>query len=297
MNRTKAITLTIGELEYPVITNYDLGLIVHNIYILKKYKGETISKLQKEFAEFSDFSEILSKLLQDGILKNYKGFQTKTVYSVLGIKHTYPEDIICSIDPFCYISHLSSMEYHGLTNRISQLLYVSSPSPKEWHKYAERQMKKDLGQHIKTYKANRLPILKRIKIKKIGNREVYRFSSLHTGAFKNIMGRTMRVATIGRTFLDMLRNPEHCGGINHVLEVFEERGRDFIKSIIDEVNQNGDPIDKVRAGYILEERLNIKDKKIDKWHKYAQRGGSRKLDSSSDYEPNWSDKWFLSINI
>ncbi len=53
----------------------------------------------------------------------------------------------------------------------------------------------------------------------------------------------------------------------------------------------------MRAGYILDERLNIKNDRIEAWTKYAQRGGSRKLDPSSDYIPEWSEKWCISINI
>lgn len=297
MNRIKAVTLNIGELDQPVITKYQLGVIVHKIYCQKKYKGKPIKRLQKEFAENRDFNDILSQLLHEGILKNYKGFRWNTVYSILGRKHKSSEDIACTVDPFCYVSHLSAMDHHGLTDRIPRTLHVSSPSPKEWKIYAQSQMAKDIGEHIEIYILNRLPDLTRISIKKIGNQDVYRFSNSHMGAFKNIKGRTMRVTTIGRTFLDMLRQPELCGGINHVLEVFQERAKEYQKVIVDEVDQNGNPIDKVRAGYILDERLSLNDKKIDEWLGVVQRGGSRKLDSSEEYEPIWSEKWCLSINI
>lgn len=44
------------------------------------------------------------------------------------------EEVVCSVDPFCYVSHLSAMEYHGLTNRMPTLLFISSPRPR----YGER---------------------------------------------------------------------------------------------------------------------------------------------------------------
>ena len=66
--------------------------------------------------------------------------------------------------------------------------------------------------------------------------------------------------------------------------------------ITDEITQHGQPIDKVRAGYILEERLALSNEVIDSWAQYAQRGGSRKLDATAEYIPQWSDKWCLSIN-
>jgi predicted transcriptional regulator of viral defense system len=122
--------------------------------------------------------------------------------------------------------------------------------------------------------------------------------SKHLGAFKNVRDRTMRIATIGRTFLDMLTRPEKCGGINHVLSVYEEFGVQYLPLIVDELEAHGAPIDKVRAGYIFNEVLNINDNAtIESWVSLAQRGGSRKLDSSEEYLPKWPDKWKISINI
>ncbi len=158
-------------------------------------------------------------------------------------------------------------------------------------------MEKDLGNDLAIYVKNGMPRLKRTKLEKVNRKEIHRFSSAHWGAYKNIKGRTMRVSTIGRTFLDMLRNPELCGGINHVLDIFGNHSENYLKLIINEIDQHGAPIDKVRAGYILGERLDMKFDELNEWIKEAQRGGSRKLDASSEYEPVWSDKWCLSLNI
>lgn len=132
---------------------------------------------------------------------------------------------------------------------------------------------------------------------KIDKTELHCLSSKHLGAYKNVKGRPLRVSTIGRTFLDMLRNPELCGGINHILDVFHEYGKKYLRLITDDIDKNGEPIDKVRAGYILNERLGINNEVINGWSSFAQRGGSRKLDSSSEYFPEWSDKWKISLNI
>jgi predicted transcriptional regulator of viral defense system len=120
---------------------------------------------------------------------------------------------------------------------------------------------------------------------------------MHLGAYKNVRGRSLRVSTIGRTFLDMLRNPDLCGGINHILDIFHEYGKKYLRLITDDIDKNGEPIDKVRAGYILDERLGIDNEIVNSWSSLAQRGGSRKLDSSSEYSPEWSDKWQISLNI
>ena len=79
----------------------------------------------------------------------------------------------------------------------------------------------------------------------------------------------MRVSTIGRTFLDMLRISELCGGISYVLDIFENHSENYLKLIINEIDQHGAPIDKVRAGYILDERLHIKFDELNEWVKEA----------------------------
>ena len=297
MRLLKAITLAIGELEQPVVTSYQLGHIVFNLYKAKRYKGEAITGLQKPYPDSRAYNRNLKQLQEEGILTNYKGFPAGSVLSLLGRSHDSVEDIVCTVDPFAYVSHLSAMEYHGLTNRMPSKLFISSPSPRQWKAYAREKMDKDLKGDLDIYNQNKLPELKRTRLDKIGRKEIHRFSSVHWGAYKNIKGRTTRVSTIGRTFLDMLRNPELCGGINHVLEIFDAQAEKYLRLIIDEIDQHGAPIDKVRAGYLLDERLGLTFDEIKDWLKSAQRGGSRKLDTTNEYEPVWSEKWCLSLNV
>ncbi len=296
MEFVKALTLSLGEIKEPIITSYRLGLIIHHLYQSKQYKAESIDRIKKDYADKKNFNKHLNTLLNEGILDSYRTLPS-SVYTLLGRTTESTEDVCCAIDPFCYISHLSAMEYHGLSNRIPVKLYLSSPGGKQWTEYGKDKMKKDLKDSYQDYIDNKMPKLLRTKLKKIGRKEIQRFGSLHLGAYKSVQDRTMRVATIGRTFLDMLRNPELCGGINHVLEVYTEHAEAYTRLIIDEIEQHGSSIDKVRAGYILDERLKIKSNTVESWASYAQRGGSRKLDASSEYIPEWSDKWSLSLNV
>ena len=296
MELIKAIILSLGEVEEPVITSYRLGLILHNLYKYKEYKSESIPKPRKPFAERKDFNKHLNTLLGEGVLNYYKGLP-KSVFSLLGRSHHSAEDIACTVDPFCYVSDLSAMGYHGLTNRMPAKLFISSPDIKEWKAFAIEKMGKELKDDFETYIQNKLPRLVQHPLKKIGKKEIHRFSSVHWGAYKNVQGRSMRVATIGRTFLEMLRNPELCGGINHVLEVYAEYAEKYLRLITDEIDRHGTPIEKVRAGYIIEERLGIQNTVVESWIQHAQRGGSRKLDASAEYIAQWSDKWCLSLNI
>ncbi|WP_353572207.1 hypothetical protein [Candidatus Albibeggiatoa sp. nov. BB20] len=294
MKATKAITLSLGNLEKPVISKYQFGLIVNNIYCNKVYEGEAID-IKKDFAERADFDKYLEQLLDEGILSSHKNLPN--IFTLLGRYNSDPEDIACTVDPFCYMSHLSAMSYHGLTDRIPGKLFISSPSPNTWRDFAKEKMQKDLGDNYENYCTAGLPMLVRTKMQKINKTEVHCLSSKHLGAYRNVRGRPLRVSTIGRIFLEMLRHPELCGGINHVLDIFEEYAEKYLRLITDDIDKNGVPIDKVRAGYILDERLGIVNDVVEKWASLAQRGGSRKLDSSAEYIADWSDKWKISLNV
>jgi len=295
MQPIKALTLSIGDIETPVVTKYQLGVLVYQLYRQKKYKGEPVN-LHKPLADSSDFNKYLHQLLNEGVLDQRRDLP-KGVFSLLGNTRWEVEDATCTIDPFCYLSHLSAMSYHGLTDRMPTKLFVSSPGAADWKRYAQERMHRDLKEDFDYYLQGRMPTLQRINFKRVGRVDVQCFNSVHYGAYKNVKNRTLRVSTIGRTFLDMLRNPELCGGINHVLEVFSEHGERYIRLITDEINANGKKIDKVRAGYVFEERLGIKHDVVESWAKFAQRGGSRKLDPGAEYIPEWSDKWCISLNV
>jgi predicted transcriptional regulator of viral defense system len=297
MKLTKAISLKIIELNQPVITLYQFSVILHQLYLSKSYRGEKIQAIKKDAANLQTLSDALDSLMDDGILDPYRGSPKKSVFSILGRSETDPGEVACSVDPFCYISHLSAMEHHGLTNRMPSKLFISSPGKGLWTNYANERMRKEVGKSLDVYLANSLPKLTKIKMNKIGRTIVHRHNSIHLGAYKNVKGKCLRISTIGRTFLDMLRNPELCGGIIHVLDVYEEHAETYLKLIVDEVENNGSPIDKVRAGYILDERLGLQHPSIDGWVLLAQRGGSRKLDPSGEYIPEFSEKWCLSINV
>lgn len=290
-----ALTLALGELKEPVVTSYRLGIMVYNFYVKPIYNSQKI-RIRKSQPDSREFARSVKDLIDNGVLKEFKGL--RKVYSVLGKNISSPEDIACTVDPFAYVSHLSAMEYHGLTDRIPKLLFISTPPPRKWRMYADERMRKDLGEDLfEQYKNSNFPNLNRIRMDKINKVGVVCFSSVHLGAFKTIKNRMVRVSTMGRTFLDMLRRPDMCGGIYHVLDVFKEHANNFISLILDEFDQHGKQIDKVRAGYVLEDICDIKNERIDSWSKLAQRGGSRKLDSTAEYSSNYSERWCLSINI
>jgi len=291
---TKALTLSMGELNQPVITKYQLGVIFFQLGLSGKYEGQPIN-LPKNGLDAKAFETKLDELLEVGVLQQFQNFNK--VFGIIG-KNIYTEGAAaCSIDPFAFISHFSAMAFHGLTDRMPKLIVLSSPAQKDWRKFAADKMNKDLKDNLDLYKEKKLPLLSRIRIDKIRKKSVHNYSSIHLGAYKSIKDKNLRVSTIGRTFLDMLKRPDLCGGIYHVIDVFKEHSAPYLNLIVNELEQHGKSIDKVRSGYILQELCGLKHKNINEWQKkHVARGGSRKLDPTEEYSPNYSERWCLSIN-
>lgn len=294
----KAVALEIASLDQPVITLYQIAVVIFKLYTTQVYKGETIASPTKTKSAWKDCTRIIRSLVEFGVLEENRSVRHEAIFSILGRERATTEEIACAIDPFAYVSHLSAMEWHGLTDRIGRTLIYSSPPPTIWRRFAGEKMRKDAGEdHIHDYLTQGLPHLKRLNIKKIGRTRIHRYSSEHLGAFISVKDRCLRVSTIGRTFLEMIREPNLCGGIYHVLDVFDEFGERYLKLIIDDIDRHGKKIDKVRAGYILEERINLNEPRIESWKKFAQRGGSRKLVAGNSYSHEYSEHWCLSINM
>lgn len=290
-----AIALQLGRDGVVAVTRYDLARLTWLLYKQASVDGVPLRKQRNEL-DRPAFIRIEGLLVRNGVLLPVAGLPTGAAYTLVGANVSDPRVLACAIDPFCYVSHLSAMEFHGLTDRMPEFLYISSPAPTQWRMFADKRMEKDLGEDYQRYKEIGIAFLKRTNFTKLSGRMVHQFKSIHAGAFTHIKDQHIRVATIGRTFLEMLREPSLCGGIGHVLSVFHENAKSYLNLIIDEINQHGSGIDKVRAGFVLENISKISDSRVDAWVSNAQRGGSRKLDAAMDYSPNFSEKWALSIN-
>ena len=297
MDIKAAMTRSLRESDQPVIIDYDLYMTIFNFHQVKKYRGEVVS-ISTQIPMFHEvLTQIVNPLIEFGTIIPYKDFPEGRVFQIVGNRFFEAGDIACSVDPFAYISHLSAMAYHGLTNRLPKMLFISTPPIKEWSKFSKQKMEKDCQGSLDDYIKCQLPQLINLKFDKIQKTQITRYSSIHQGAFKNVEGRKLRVSTIGRTFLDMLRKPDYCGGIRHIMDTFSTYGSQYKRLIIDELDRHGNAIEQARAGYLLEEYCHIKDEKIDAWAKRVQRGGSRKLDPEGPYRETYSERWCLSINV
>jgi predicted transcriptional regulator of viral defense system len=291
----RALAQELGRKQQPVITSYQLGKLIFSAYAHNGI-GDTSLNLKKSVPKKAQYNSALSDMLNAGVLTKFSGL-SGNYFKILGMADVDAEEIICSIDPFCYVSHLSAMAYHGITDRLPRTVFVSSPSPKEWKNFATEQMKKDLGELYESYIEQRFPQMTRPRPDKIAGRVVEFKHSSHLGAYRNVQGKSLRVSTVSRTFLDMLRDPELCGGMQHVIDVYREYSKQYLRQIIDEIDAHGKEIEKARAGFILENEIGVSDSRIDSWQSKAQRGGSRKLDPNNEYSPFFSERWAISLNL
>ncbi len=242
------------------------------------------------------YQSVVQSLLRTHLLTAMEQVTPKA-YLLFGRSSASPAEVVCSLDPFAYVSHLSAMEHHGLTDRFPKILYMTRPSATEWRKQAAVRTTKDLGARLPAYEEAGLPRLVPPKIASIGHTVIQFCERSQLGAFRLVAGSSLRVATVGRVFLDMLREPALCGGIQHVVDIYRREAKRYLKLIVDEVDRHGQPIDKVRAGYLLSEVCKLDALELASWHQFAQRGGSRKLDAEGEYVPLYSERWLLSINV
>lgn len=280
----KPIQERLGGWERPVVTGYELGVL-------------TATQAADEQTSLSLYAEVVHVLTSFGLISPAKEFKTGTVFQLFGRNKPLPMEVACSVDPFAYVSHLSAMEYHGVTDRFSKILYLSTPSDREWKEQAAARMGKDLKEFKEGYLAAKLPALRFQKLERIDGIRVELMRRSHRGAFKTIKSPFIRVAMVGRTFMDMLREPELCGGMQHVVDTYREYAVKYLNLIIDEVDKHGTSIEQARAGYLLETVCGLSDPIIDAWALKVQRGGSRKLDPQAEYAPFFSGRWGLSVNV
>lgn len=108
----------------------------------------------------------------------------------------------------------------------------------------------------------------------------------------------VRLQNINDLLIDMLRYPQYCGGLTHVVEVYKNHLNKYLDTVIKKVNLTGTTIDKARLGFILERCLNYSSNTLSHWkiEQQGKRGGSRKLVANLDFDSIFDPEWNISIN-
>lgn len=301
----EAVSRVIARSKQELIRDFDLSLLLARLFRDKQI-DEIPLRVRKDVADSSDLSRVSRNLIERGLIRPF----ANNSYTGLYVRPGYdpPADrAVCFMDPLACLSHLSAMEWHGITDRRQKGLQITSPRGTHWTRLVNNLIEKELmssewlgsGNEEELSVDVRGPFAWRNFKKPIRSRSVVRYeeSKWDENIFTTV--DDVRVSTIGRTYLDMIRQPGRCGGIHHVLDCFDEHGRRHRNVILREVSKNGTKMDKTRIGYIFEERLDIKDSPtLNEWlETVVQRGGSRKLDAEAEYSPEYSERWCLSLNI
>jgi predicted transcriptional regulator of viral defense system len=288
----EALKIAITELKKPIISKFEIYYLALGISKSKFYDGQAIRAQRTAFG-FEKNSNLIRTLLADKFIFQDSDF--KNHYRVSTEGNGNCDEVCCLVDPFCYLSHLSAMQKYGLTNRIPEIVILTTPESKLWNK-----MKKDLEEKYQQKFPEEIeypPMKKPVFPATIRKMKVKLVESIFVHPSIQIRDSHARISGIGHTFLDMLTNPELCGGMAHVIDVWKESAKTYLDEIIEAIDQSPKSIIKCRAGYIIDEVLNIQNDRVNNWMKFAQRGGSRVLDPNSPYAPIFSEKWMISINV
>jgi predicted transcriptional regulator of viral defense system len=287
-----ALKMAIKDLQKPVLSKFEIFYLALHISKSNSYQGKLIRKQITPFGIKKTFS-LIGTLLKERFISKDSDFRFH--YKVADEARGNCDEVACLVDPFCYLSHLSAMQKYGLTNRIPEVVILTTAESKLWN-----QMKIDL--ELK-YRGDLLGEVEYLPLRKVVFPQVVRKMKIRMVESKffhqsvKAGDSQVRISEVGHTFLDMLINPELCGGMSHVLDVWKANAKTYLDEIIDAVEGHPQKIIKVRAGYIIEEVLETQNDRVNKWQEFAQRGGSRLLDPNSSYAPKFSEKWMISINV
>lgn len=289
LNLLTSVVSALEKKKEPVITDYELMFLIYKL--IDDVNPIDVSSVVDVHRSKKIINSIINTLADFNIIKRNQYFTGGTVFSIVKNESNDIYSIVSSVDPFIYISHLSAMNLYGLSDKITKIIYITEPSNDIWDELAKAKMKNDNIIFENTTK------LRKTNFSKINNYNIVKYVDKIYGDYKILKNENVRISSLSRTFFDMIRKPDFCGGIQHVLSVYKEFGAQNSDAIIDQINNFGSAVEKVRAGYILEEFCGVRNSIVDSWTKFCQRGGSRKLDSSKEYKSNYSERWCLSINL
>jgi len=285
----ETLARAVAQQPKPVLSNYELFRELWEIYQLGSAKY-----LRGDIPTRDIFRRTRLLLRSEGIIRPDSDYASH--WRVLAKSDAPAEEIICSVDPSCHIAHMSALQRYGLTDRRPESLFVVEPTNELRRQHIRNQMLQDYGDYLEQAGIEIEPARAVIHPHSVRGRPIAITTTKFSGDQIQIKGSLSRIATIGQTFLDTLEVPQRCGGMSHVLDIWSEHAQTYLEEIVERVARAERPIWKVRAGYILDEFIGIKDSRITAWATLAQRGSSRVLDPGKPFAPVFSGKWMLSIN-
>lgn len=293
MNFTDGIEQALLARDLPIVTYYDFYVLGYELFIRERWNGEQLKRMPKGWDQ-TRARNAIQRMEKRRALVLDTDFKSGVWRVTQATRAGSAEEICCIADPFSYVSHLSAMQKFGLTDRSPQALHLTTPRRDIWNSMRDKRVRENLTDIDDLER----PLLHRPGFqKKIRRRPVTFHISSHPWTPMSVSGEETRMTSIGQTFADMLVEPGLCGGMRHVLDIWENEAEDWIQEIVEAVDQLESKIAKVRAGFIVSEVLQLDEPAVERWEQFAQRGGSRKLDPEADYLPEFSERWMISINV
>lgn len=293
MNFIEGLEKSILSKDLPVITFYDFFVLGYHLFHKASWNSEALKRLPHDWDQ-ARAKNAIRRLESKKALVEDSDFRSGVWRVTQSTRGGSAEEVACIVDPFIYVSHLSAMQRYGLTDRSPQSLHLTVPKRPLWNAMRNKRLQKDLPdlRDIERLVLNRPSFKDALR-----RRPILVHVSSHPWTPYPISGEETRITSIGQTFVDMLNEPHLCGGMRHVLDVWENEADQWLSEIITTIDQLESKIVKVRAGYILSEVMDIDHPALHNWEQFAQRGGSRKLDPEADYAPDYSERWMISINV
>lgn len=308
VRRTRLAAAVLARLEQErlaVVTTYSLFHVLTAVLA----EGGKGLYLRGDATPGSHIEAVRSNLLLSRALEMDPDYR-RSVYRVIPVGDSPAEEVCALANPFGHISHLSAMQRWGLTERRPEALYLTMPPPKVARPLIEERMAADYGtsdygtvpgHQWQGRDALPAPPVQLHFIRhptRVRGREISVYETKHPARWLPVQDSHARLGTVGQTFVDTVERPQYCGGMAHVLDVWQRHAEGFQEEIISTMEEVGTPIAKVRAGYLLDEMLGLgSDARVQGWVKFAQRGSSRVLDPTKPFATAHSEKWMLSINV
>ena len=290
---TDGIEQALLKRDLPVTTFYDFFVLGYALFESKRWDGEPLKRMPPRWDRTSAKSAI-KRMEKRRALVSDSDSRSGVWRVIQATRAGSSEEVACIVDPFAYVSHLSAMQKYSLTDRSPKALHLTTPRRDIWNTLRNDRVRGDLPE----IEGVEMPFLHRPGFQDIiRRRPVIVQTSSHPWTPVSVSGEETRITSVGQTFADMINEPGSCGGMRHVLDIWEREADQWVPEIVEAVNQLDSKIAKVRAGYIFSEVLGVDHPAISRWEEFAQRGGSRKLDPEREYFPEFSERWMISLNV